>query len=84
MLSTLKATVTHAFARLDTITNDNTTLNQQTWFEIQPCSKVNLFGKEVVITQPSSSFLVYLLGLLTTAVGLYYLVIEAGHMSRLL
>lgn len=82
MFLKLKARLRHAFAQLDNIRHDNANLNEKTWFEIQPCSKVKLFGGEVVITQPSSTFLVYLLGLLTTAVGIYYLTIQEDQLSR--
>jgi hypothetical protein len=84
MLLKLRSMLSSAFARLDSIPHDNPNLNETTWFEIQPCSKVKLFGSEVVITQPSSTFLVYLLWLLTTSVGIYYLVIQENELSRLL
>jgi len=84
MFTNLLLLITRAFARLDSIPHDNLTLNSTSWFEIQPCSRLNYFGREVVITQPSSTFLVYLLGLLTTAVGIYYIAIQGDELSRLL
>ena len=84
MFLAIREKLNHAFVRLDTIPHDNSELNEKTWFEIQPCSKLKLFGAEVVITQPSSTFLVYLLGVLTTAVGIYYLAIQQGELSRFL
>ncbi|TCS38870.1 hypothetical protein [Reinekea marinisedimentorum] len=71
------------FGRLATISHEDESLNAETWFTVQPCRIVKLFGKPVVITQPSSSFWVYLLGILTTAVGVYFLARQGEALSRL-
>jgi hypothetical protein len=70
------------FGRLATIPHEDKSLNSQTWFTVQPCCEVKLFGKPMIITQPSSSFWVYLLGILTSAVGVYFLVTQGRERSR--
>lgn len=72
------------FGQLMTIPHDNPELNQETWFTCQPCKTYSFFGKQVVITQPSSSFWVYLLGIMTTLLGVYFLLTQAQEMSRTL
>ena len=70
------------FARLATIPHDNPAMNESTWFDVQPCKTYQLFGRSVVITQPSSSFWVYLLGVITTAVGIYCLLMQGVEQTR--
>jgi hypothetical protein len=54
-----------------------------TWLQIQPYAEMN-FGKQTVIfVQPSTSAIVYFLGLMTIGVGVYFLKIRAGQRSRL-
>lgn len=72
------------FNGLFTIPHENGSLNGETWFTIQPCKTYIFFGKPVVITQPSSSFWVYLLGLLTTGLGIYFLRSKGMEISRAL
>ncbi len=50
----------------------------ETWLQIQPYLEFN----RLVIVQPSTSIIVYLLGVLTIAVGLYFLKIRDGQRSR--
>ena len=50
----------------------------ETWLQIQPY----LEFKGLVVVQPSTSIIVYLLGVLTIAVGLYFLKIRDGQRSR--
>ncbi|RVU86473.1 hypothetical protein EOL70_03230 [Leucothrix sargassi] len=68
--------------RLFRIKHDDPNLNEQTWSEVQPCETYRLFGKDVFITQPSSSFWVYLLGIMTTILGVFFLVDDQAQMSR--
>jgi len=68
--------------RLYQIKHDDPHLNENTWFIAQPCKHYRLFGQEILITQPSSTFWVYLLGILTTALGCYLLVEHEGQISR--
>ena len=49
----------------------------ETWLQIQPYLEFN----RLVIVQPSTSIIVYLLGVLTIAVGLYFLKICDGQRS---
>lgn len=76
-------TVSSSFDRLKSIPDDNPELTPATWCEIQPCMKVRIAGREVTLTQPTSTFLVYLLGLLTVGAGLYFLLIRGDEISRI-
>lgn len=55
----------------------------QSWLAIQPFLQFRLFGQAVIIIQPSTSLIVYLLGLLTIAAGVYFLRIREGQRARL-
>lgn len=71
-----------AFSRLQSIDSCNPDLTPENWCRVQPCKRIRVGGKELVITQPSSTVLVYALGILTAGVGIYFLVIWQGQMSR--
>ncbi len=45
--------------------------------------KVKIVSREIILTQPTSTFFVYLLGLLTIGVGVYFLWIQGSEESRL-
>lgn len=72
------------WGKLFSIPHDDPALNAETWLTIQPCKTYSVFGKKILITQPSSSFWVYFLGLLTTALGFYFLITDAQQTSRIL
>jgi hypothetical protein len=55
----------------------------QTWLQIQPFLRFSLGGREIILIQPSTSALVYLLGILAVAIGLHFLKIRANQQSRL-
>lgn len=57
-------------------------LTKENWFEKQPGKQVNLFGKEFMLSQPSSTFWVYFLGVLVTIVGIRFLAIQGEELSR--
>ncbi len=71
------------FNRLKSIPHEDEELNDETWFTKQPCAKLSIASKEIIITQPLSTFWVYLLGVLTVIVGLYFFAIQEGEQSRL-
>ncbi len=71
------------FSRLKSIRCANPGLTPETWCEAQPCVRIKIASKENILTQPTSTFLVYFLGLLTIGVGLYFLRIRGGEISRL-
>ncbi len=75
--------IASAFSRLKTIPATDPALTPANWCKAQPCMTFRLGSRHLVLTQPSSTILVYALGLLTIAVGLYYLWIQAGERSRL-
>lgn len=47
-----------------------------------PFTEVSFFSRSIILMEPSSTFFVYLLGLLTIGCGIYFLAIRQGHLSR--
>jgi hypothetical protein len=68
-----------ACGRLDTLPY-TPTQTPETWLQIQPYAQIN----KIVIIQPSTSLIVYLLGVLTIGVGVYFLKNRNQQQSRLL
>jgi len=67
--------------RLDSILY-NPTQTPESWLSIQPYTQF-LFGSSLILlVQPSTSAIVYFLGLLTIGAGLYFLHIQQGQISR--
>jgi len=73
-----------AFKRLQSIEHDEPELTPEGWFDAQPTARIHIGSKTVIVSQPSSTFLVYLLGVLTIAVGLYFLQVRGNEISRLM
>lgn len=71
-----------ACGRLDSIPYDPPQ-TPQTWLQIQPFARLNFGGQDIILMQPSTTAIVYLLGLLTIGIGLYFLRTRAGQRSRL-
>lgn len=71
------------FGRLKAIPYSNPDLAPADWCAVQPCKKVRIISREITLTQPTSTFFVYTLGVLTIATGFYFLFIQAGQISRL-
>jgi hypothetical protein len=55
----------------------------ESWLKMQPYMDVSLGTLKFVITQPTSSILIYLLGILTIIFGFYFLRTRENHKSRL-
>lgn len=55
----------------------------ETWLQIQPYTEIQFGAQTVIFVQPSTTFFVYLLGILTIGIGLYFLRIRDGQQSRL-
>lgn len=72
------------FRRLQVLEETHPDLSPVTWLSSQPCLKVRFASREIVLTQPTSSFFVYLLGLQTIGVGLAFLWQNEMAVSRLL
>jgi hypothetical protein len=70
------------FKRIESIPNPDPELTPETWCLKQPCIKLTFFTKEIVISQPMSSFWVYLLGVMTTTLGVYFLLVHNGQKAR--
>jgi hypothetical protein len=71
-----------ACGRLDTLPYDPPQ-TPASWLVIQPYAELHLGAQTVIFVQPSTSAIVYFLGLLTIGVGLYFLRIRSGQQSRL-
>lgn len=71
------------FNRLDSIHYSDPELTPENWCTHQPCMKVRIASREFILTQPASTFFVYLLAVLSIGVGLYFLWIRGGELSRL-
>ena len=82
-LLTVTAAISSAFNRLQSIQHPDPRLTPETWSEFQPCVTIKLASKDVILTQPSSTFFVYLLGLLTIGVGLNFWWLRGDQGSRL-
>lgn len=83
LVSTLTTAISSAFNRLKSIQSTDPELTPANWCEVQPCVTIKLASKDVILTQPSSTFFVYLLGLLTIGVGLYFWWLRGDQVSRL-
>ena len=55
----------------------------ETWLKIQPFTEINFGLQKIYFMQPSTSAIVYLLGILTIGVGIYFLKIRQNQKSRL-
>ena len=76
-------TVWSGFSRLKTIRYTDPELTPANWCEAQPCVKIQIASRKIILTQPTSTFLVYSLGFLTIGAGLYFLRIRNSEISRL-
>jgi len=55
----------------------------ETWLQIQPYVEIKITSWSVIIVQPSTSAIVYLLGIITIGVGLFFLRTRRQQESRL-
>ena len=76
-------TVWSGFSRLKSIRYTDPELTPANWCEAQPCMKIRIASRKIILTQPTSTFFVYFLGVLTIAAGLYFLKIRDNEISRL-
>lgn len=51
------------------------------WCESQPCIKITFLSSEIILSKPTSSIMVYALGLLTVGIGVYFLRNNKEHVS---
>jgi hypothetical protein len=75
--------ISAALNRLKSIRYTDPELTPENWCEFQPCVTIKLASKDVILTQPSSTLFVYLLGFLTIGVGLSFCWLRGGQVSRL-
>ena len=52
------------------------------WLNSQPFVALEIASRKLILTQPSSTVFVYLLGVLTISIGIYFLKIREEHLSR--
>ena len=71
------------FGRLKSIPHDDPDLTPEKWCTEQPCMKIRIASKEIIISQPLSSFWVYFFGFFTVGVSLYFFQNHNGEISRL-
>lgn len=76
-------TLSSSFGRLKSISYTNPELTPSNWCEFQPCKKIKIASREITLTQPTSTFLVYVLGVLTIGTGFYFLSIRGSEISRI-
>lgn len=62
------------FRRLKSIPHDDPDLTPDNWCMKQPCLKVRIASKEVIISQPLSTFWVYFLGFLTVGISWHFFI----------
>ena len=82
-LTTIPTSISSAFDRLNSIRYTDPELTPENWCQVQPCMTIKFASKKFILTQPSSTFFVYLLGILTIGVGLYFLRFQGDEISRL-
>jgi hypothetical protein len=81
--STVTTSISSAFNRLKAIRYTDPELTPENWCEFQPCVTIKLASKDVILTQPSSTLIVYVLGILTIGVGLSFWWLRGDQVSRL-
>ena len=60
----------------------NPTTSPETWLGMQPHTELQIASKSIVVVQPSTSAIVYLLGLAAILAGFYFLKIRGAEKSR--
>jgi len=55
-------------------------ITPEEWCENQPCIQIKFFSSTLILVQPTSTFIVYLLGILTIIIGIYHL--KVSRMQR--
>lgn len=73
---------TAVFSRVKTIPHDDPELTPEKCCERQPCMRVNIAFRTIIISQPFSTFWVYFLGVGTIFTGLYFFQIHQNQISR--
>ena len=82
-LTKISKVLLSVFGRLKSIPDDDPDLTPENWCMQQPCMKIRIASKEMIISQPLSSFWVYFLGFFTVGASLYFFQIQNGENSRL-
>ncbi len=55
----------------------------ETWLQIQPYAEIKFASQNIIFVQPSTSIIVYFLGILAVGIGLYFLKIRNSQRSRI-
>ena len=83
-ISDIVKSLSSGFSRLGSIQEADPELTPENWCKEQPCVKIKIASREIILTQPTSTFFVYSLGILTMGAGFYFVWIWGGETSRLL
>ena len=83
ILTKISKAIWSVFGRLQSIAHHDPDLTPEKWCRQQPCMKIRIASKEMIISQPLSSFWVYFLGFFTVGVSLYFFQIQNGENSSL-
>lgn len=75
--------ISSAFNRLKSIRSTDPNLTPEKWCQVQPCVTIKIAFRDIILTQPTSTFFVYLLGILTVGVGLNFFRLRGDEFSRL-
>ena len=54
----------------------------ESWLQIQPFVELKIGVFDFILVQPSSTIFVYLLGIITIGIGIYFFLIQSNHQSR--
>ena len=83
LLTKISEILLSVFGRLKSIPHDDPDLTPEKWCTVQPCMKIRIASKEIIISQPLSSFWVYFFGFFTVGVSLYFFQTQNSEDSRL-
>lgn len=78
----LSTRVNAAFQRIYRIESDTPGLSADTWDQHQPVWRFRLAGRDIVLSQPGSTFWVYALGLITCVVAQWFWLQADGDLAR--
>ncbi|WP_136797555.1 hypothetical protein [Desulfosediminicola ganghwensis] len=79
----LKKSLISCFSRLESIRHSDPELTPENWCRQQPCIKVTIASREILLSQPASTLYVYLLAVVCIGVAIYFWWFRGNELSRL-